>query len=154
MSEQNSQEEKLAQTGILPDNPRARMMPATPSRVAPIPEGPPPWRIIIQISGQVHQQVGLEVRDKILIGRAAPNTDQQPELDLNPYGGADNGVSRRHAMITLIDQCLFVSDLGSTNGTKLNGFLLPPDQQFRLRDGDELRLGTMRLIIRFLKSPF
>ncbi len=144
---------ELARTGILPDEPRARMMPPASSKI-PVSDGPAPWRLIIQVSGKIHQTVGVDVTDKILIGRSAPTSPEIPDLDLDPFGASERGVSRRHAEIRLIEESLFVTDLDSTNGTKLNGFLLPPNQPFRLRHGDELQLGKIRLVIRFLKSPF
>jgi pSer/pThr/pTyr-binding forkhead associated (FHA) protein len=45
---------------------------------------------------------------------------------------------------------LFIRDLGSTNGTRLNGALLSPEQPVRLRDGDELELGQFRTVVRFI----
>lgn len=142
----------LSQTGILPDLPAGRVMPA--SKLSDSPEKQPPWRLVIQISGKSHTTLGLEVTERILIGRADPTADQPPELDLTAYGGKENGVSRRHAEITFLENSLYITDLDSTNGTKLNGFLLPPHQGFRLRDGDELQVGQMKLVIRFLRSPF
>ncbi len=143
----------LSQTGILPDLPAGRMMPA--SKLSDSPEKQPPWRLVIQISGKSHTTLGLEVTERILIGRADPTSpDQPPELDLTAYGGKENGVSRRHAEITFLDNSLYITDLDSTNGTKLNGFLLPPHHGFRLRDGDEVQVGQMKLVVRFLRSPF
>jgi pSer/pThr/pTyr-binding forkhead associated (FHA) protein len=39
-----------------------------------------------------------------------------------------------------------LEDLNSTNGTFLNGKLVPPDQQVRVRTGDIVRFGTLTLI--------
>lgn len=46
--------------------------------------------------------------------------------------------SRRHAMITLNDSALTVEDLGSTNGTSLNGNKLSPNVPQPLNAGDTL----------------
>lgn len=67
--------------------------------------------------------------DPLLIGRA-------PECDLEL---ADSTVSRRHAEIVRDGDAWFVRDLGSSNGTKVNGQGVT-DQM--LRDGDEIRLGA------------
>lgn len=156
MDEQAHQDEhrQLGKTGILPDLPHGRVMPVRASKLSDVPEKLPPWRLVVQISGTSHTTLGLEVTERILVGRSDPDMERQPELDLTDYGGAKNGVSRRHAEIVFIDNSLYISDLNSTNGTKLNGFLLPPNQSFRLRDGDELELGQMKLMIRFLRPPF
>jgi transcriptional regulator with GAF, ATPase, and Fis domain len=55
------------------------------------------------------------------------------------------GVSREHAALVVRDDGVWVEDLGSTNGTRLNGSLLEAPR--RLRDGDELALGHARLTL-------
>ena len=66
-----------------------------------------------------------------------------PDVDLAPYGAAEQGVSRRHAVIRRGEDTLTLVDLGSTNGTHLNGQRLIPHQPRVLRDGDEVRLGKL-----------
>jgi hypothetical protein len=51
----------------------------------------------------------------------------------------DKGVSRRHAQIRTKDGSSTVTDLGSTNGTKLNG---KPVGSRALNDGDRITVGT------------
>lgn len=114
----------------------------------------PPWRLLMQIGGENQTTVGMEIADRIIIGRADPLADFHPDLDLTPYAGQDNGVSRRHAAITQGDKSLYVEDLGSTNGTRINGFQLEANQPYRLRDGDELELGRLRIVVRFVRSPY
>ncbi len=48
------------------------------------------------------------------------------------------GVSRLHAKIERDDTGFFITDLNSTNGTKVNGLLLEANEQRQLRIGDEL----------------
>ncbi len=55
---------------------------------------------------------------------------------------AEGGVSKRHAGIKVDDMRFELADLGSTNGTYVNGAKVT--KQF-LRDGDELRLGENKL---------
>lgn len=59
---------------------------------------------------------------------------------------ADDSVSRHHAMLTSMGEQWMVVDLGSTNGTRLNGWRL--QVQSPLRAGDVLDLGLQRLRIR------
>jgi pSer/pThr/pTyr-binding forkhead associated (FHA) protein len=112
-----------------------------------------PWRLLIHITGESHTTVGMEVKDKIVIGRADSEGEAALDLDLIPYGAAGRGVSRRHIQIVRDEDSLFVEDLNSTNHTLLNGYVLDSRQRYRLHDGDELALGLMRLVVRFVKSP-
>jgi pSer/pThr/pTyr-binding forkhead associated (FHA) protein len=49
--------------------------------------------------------------------------------------------SRRHAQITRKAEQVWVRDLGSKNGTWLQGRRLPPDRDIPWRQGEELRIG-------------
>ena len=57
----------------------------------------------------------------------------------------DESVSRTHARVYARGGELHVEDLGSTNGTFLNGRRLVQGQGVRMRDGDELVLGALTL---------
>jgi pSer/pThr/pTyr-binding forkhead associated (FHA) protein/ribosomal protein L32 len=70
-------------------------------------------------------------------------------VDLSPYGGYHRGLSRRHAAMELRDQRLEIWDLGSSNGTYLNGIRLGADQRHQLRESDEVRFGQMVIQIFF-----
>ena len=52
-------------------------------------------------------------------------------------------------MITRDGDLVHVCDLGSTNGTFLNGRRLIDRQRRLLRNGDELMLGRLRVLVRF-----
>jgi pSer/pThr/pTyr-binding forkhead associated (FHA) protein len=58
----------------------------------------------------------------------------------------DSTVSRLHAVIERFDAGWTVSDLGSSNGTFLNGERIWAPH--RLRNGDEIRVGHTRLLFR------
>jgi len=57
----------------------------------------------------------------------------------------DTGVSRRHLEISWDGQTATLSDLGSTNGTTVNG---NPVQTWQLNDGDVIRVGHSSLVFR------
>ena len=81
-----------------------------------------------------------------IFGRRDPATGAMPDVDLTPFAGYRMGVSRRHAAIRFGDgQNLNLWDLGSSNGTYLNGERLNAHRPYRLHDGDELRLGQMAI---------
>ncbi len=112
-----------------------------------------PWRLLLHLGGDRQTTVGLEVRDHVVIGRRDPLAGFFPDLDLTAYGGKEYGVSRRHAVITQDETALYIKDLSTTNGTRLNGFQLEPERLYRLRDGDELELGRLRMVVRFVRAP-
>ena len=57
----------------------------------------------------------------------------------------DTGVSRRHLEITWDGHHATLTDLGSTNGTTVNG---NPIQTWQLNDGDVIRVGHSSLVFR------
>lgn len=57
----------------------------------------------------------------------------------------DKGASRRHAQIRLKDGVATLTDLGSTNGTRLNGSVV---QSRTLEDGDRITIGSTVLEFR------
>jgi len=57
----------------------------------------------------------------------------------------DKGASRRHAQIKLKDGTATLTDLGSTNGTRLNGQVV---QSRALEDGDRITIGSTVLEFR------
>ncbi len=86
-----------------------------------------------------------------IFGRRDPATGAMPDVDLTPFAGYQMGVSRRHAAIRFGDgQSLNLWDLGSSNGTYLNGERLSAHRPYRLHNGDELRLGSLMMRVHFL----
>jgi hypothetical protein len=93
--------------------------------------------------------VDAENVNEIVVGRSDPNTGHMPDIDLRPYNAVERGVSRRHAIIARRNGALNVIDLGTPNGTFLNGQRLVPNQARVLRDGDDLRLGHLIIHVAF-----
>jgi pSer/pThr/pTyr-binding forkhead associated (FHA) protein len=85
------------------------------------------------------------------LGRAVE--DVAPDIDLTPHKAVELGVSRRHVKLTRQSSTIMVQDLGSVNGTFLNGQKLMPYQPRVLRNEDELCLGRMTLRISFMSAP-
>jgi len=109
-------------------------------------------RMILQLeikgTDQVIQhELGLDC----VVGRA--HEDVVPDLDLAPFDALQRGVSRRHARLTRQSLTVMVQDLGSVNGTFLNGTRLVPFQPRVLRHDDELVLGRLALRVSFLRAP-
>lgn len=91
----------------------------------------------------------VDLIDEITVGRRDPNVAQIPELDLSSHAAYQLGISRRHALIRRVGDRLEIFDLGSKNGTKVNGKPVSPDQPVKLSNGDEISIGrmTLRLIL-------
>jgi hypothetical protein len=87
--------------------------------------------------------ITLQPQQQTVLGRLDNTSPQQPDFDLTPYGALEKGVSRIHAAINRNEDTLTIIDMGSANGTHLNGQRLVPQQPRVLRDGDEIRLGKL-----------
>jgi adenylate cyclase len=58
----------------------------------------------------------------------------------------DPRVSRLHALILKIDSEVILRDLGSGNGTFINGQRIQPKSDFKLKEGDEIKVGSCTLL--------
>ncbi len=87
-----------------------------------------------------------------MIGRYDSQRGEVPEVDLAPFNAIDLGVSRQHARLTVHEDSLYITDLGSANATYLNGLRLTPHQPRILRDSDEIRLGRLKLQVTFVDA--
>lgn len=105
-------------------------------------------RIHVRHSGEI---VETRFKEACVLGREIE--ESHPDLDLTPYGAVKLGVSRQHVRLTQKIATIMVEDLGSRNGTFLNGERLIPKQPRVLRNEDELRLGHMVLRISFRSAP-
>lgn len=68
--------------------------------------------------------------------------DIEPEVDLGKVDGSDT-VSRIHATFELTGSTITLTDLNSTNATKINGKRLTPDTPTTIKDGDTLQFGKI-----------
>jgi pSer/pThr/pTyr-binding forkhead associated (FHA) protein len=105
-------------------------------------------QITLTITG-VNQVVVLQGRTEYVLGREG-HEQVIPDLNLNNYGARDKGVSRVHAALRCDRGQVFLIDLGSTNGTRLNGQPLPAHQPAPVASGDEIRLGKLFMRISFV----
>ena len=85
-----------------------------------------------------------------LLGRYDSVTGMTPEIDLTNEDQSRN-ISRRHARLVIKDGKFFIAEeIGTMNGTFLNGQRLPNGVLTPLKDGDELVLCRLGLTF---KSP-
>ena len=92
--------------------------------------------------------VYIDSKQEFVIGRKVGETSEGL-LDLSAVGGYHLGVSRRHAVIRRTEHGYEMLDLGSANGTWLNDERLIPHKAYPLVSGSHLRLGSMRLFVRY-----
>jgi hypothetical protein len=104
----------------------------------------------LQIRGIV-EKLAFEEGTEIVLGRIdLANKITEPRFDLTPYGGHERGVSREHAVLRYDGTVLTVTDLKSVNGTMHNQKRIEPNVATQLNDRDELTLGNLTIVIRFL----
>lgn len=104
--------------------------------------------VILVIRGMIERLI-ISEKEPFKLGRFEPGRKQDNEIDLTPYGALDRGVSRVHAQLELRGNNLYVSDLGSTNGTYLAGARLEPNQPALLHKGDDLLIGRLSVQVMF-----
>jgi tRNA A-37 threonylcarbamoyl transferase component Bud32 len=81
------------------------------------------------------------------IGRRDPRQNHYPELDLAEH---DRGIaSRNHATIQREGDFYTITDLGSTNGTHVNGALITARLPQRLSQGDRIKIGEVEIEFRW-----
>ena len=91
------------------------------------------------------QILPLADRTEFTLGRMAEGQPIVPDVDLSPYNAYANGVSRLHSAIKLVNNQVVIVDLGSSNGTYLNGTRLSPYVEMPVRDGDIAYLGKLKI---------
>lgn len=82
-------------------------------------------------------------KDVTTIGRPDSPTKNYPDIEID----LDDGVSRKHAEIRLKASQYYVVDVGSTNGTLLNGELMEVNLELKLAHGDRIRVGEKTEIV-------
>lgn len=112
----------------------------------PPPVPPPPTDVAISLfvleAGAI---LPLEGQTEFTLGRSSEGQPMLPDIDLAAFQAYEHGVSRIHALITLGKQEVMVTDLASSNGTRLNGLRLAPHRPSPVEHGDILSLGKLKI---------
>ena len=91
-------------------------------------------------------------KDEVLIGRYDSVTGHRPEIDLTDEDDNRN-VSRRHARLLYKDNTHYIAEeIGTMNGTYINGNRIPTGVLTPINDGDEVTLCRVPVIFK-LASP-
>lgn len=83
-------------------------------------------------------------RTEYTLGRIAKGQPILPEFDLTEFKAYDQGVSRLHAAIKVSPLRVSIIDLGSANGTRVNGQKIVPNVEYPLKNGDVIALGKLK----------
>lgn len=90
--------------------------------------------------------IPLPLQKEVTLGRNDPRASRQPEVNLEPHGAGEAGVSRFHARLRYTAMGWLLEDLNSTNGTSLNMSQIKAGEQHTLRNGDVIRCGRLMLV--------
>ena len=102
--------------------------------------------------GSIHlldtgQVLPLSSRNEFTLGRISDGQPIMPDIDLSPYQAYAGGVSRLHAIIKRDGNRILFMDLGSANGSYINGKRLQPNAEQYINHGDIVALGKLKMQI-------
>ena len=99
-----------------------------------------------------NKKISLKTKGHILLGRADKDSQWQPTVDFTPYGAVEMGVSRVHVDLYFESDQVFVLELGSANGTRVNGVSLQIGGAQQIHNGDLLEMGHLRMRVYFAEN--
>lgn len=95
--------------------------------------------------------ISLTGREDFTLGRASAGQPIVPDIDLSPYRAFEGGVSRLHVSIRIQGRQVSLVDLGSANGTEINGQKVPAHLPQPVQDGDIITLGKFKIQVSIRK---
>jgi hypothetical protein len=139
---------QMVAAGRIPSGPltttmgKAAQREVAPAKPAPVPE--PQLTVKIQLD-----EFQLIMPDERIISLAADmdytlgrNLSKSPKMiNLGGYGDAKE-ISHKHASLVVTHKSCSLEDLGSTNGTSVNGRLLIKGERFPISGGEEIKMGN------------
>lgn len=94
-----------------------------------------------------NRTIHLSGRPEYSLGRIAEGQPILPDVDLAEFEAYAQGVSRLHASIKVGLQRVSIMDLGSANGTRVNGQKIVPHVDYPVKHGDIIALGKFKFQI-------
>jgi DNA-binding NtrC family response regulator len=101
------------------------------------PSAPVALAYLLVRQGEATQVIDLHDGDEVVLGRGAEAT---VALD-------DARASREHARVARRGEVISVVDLGSRNGTRLNGQMIAANEERRVRSGDVIGIGHVEIVV-------
>ncbi len=120
--------------------PAADQVVATPAPAAPV--GP---RLLFDNGAEL---VLPTDKQEVVVGREDPISGIFPEVDLTAHGGESGGVSRQHARLSKQGATWVITDLNSTNYTRIDGTRLEANTPHELKDGMKIQFGRVAVTFR------
>lgn len=96
---------------------------------------------------EAKQTLQLAGRSEFTLGRVAEGQPILPDVDLSPFDAYAQGVSRLHAALKINKNRVAIMDLGSSNGTRVNGQKIVPHVDYPISHNDQIALGKLRIQI-------
>jgi len=94
---------------------------------------------------EAKQTLQLVGRKEYTLGRVAEGQPILPDVDLSPFDAYAQGVSRLHAALKINKNRVAIMDLGSSNGTRVNGQKIVPHVDYPINHNDQIALGKLRI---------
>jgi hypothetical protein len=121
----------------------------TPGKAAAEQKAPSPYTLILIENPEKIFIVKAE--GTTLVGRKDPVTEIYPDIDLSTVD-TNRSISRRHAKLSVSGQEIFLQEeIGTTNGTFLNGERLKKGEYYPVHEGDEVQFGLVRCTFKVAK---
>jgi hypothetical protein len=105
---------------------------------------------IVCMIGDETLPIPVNLKNKVYIGRDVTARLFASFIDLSPFGGRELGVSRIHAVIEKSLNGIYqIMDLGSMNGSKIDGNRLKPFKLYPLTDDMKISIGSFPIRLQF-----
>lgn len=88
----------------------------------------------------------LPEASEVTLGRIDPYKQFSVDVDLSIAGAHDQGVGRMHARVFVRDGRVWLEDLQSSNGSRIDGAWVHPNEPMPLYFGSMFCLGQMSLV--------
>ncbi len=95
--------------------------------------------------------IHLSDKKDFTLGRAVEGQSILPDVDLSAYDAFSQGVSRMHVSLRIFNGDVYVMDLGSSNGTKINGQKIVPHVEYSISHGDLVTLGRLKVQVLLIR---
>src|ERR1041385_6504815 len=106
-----------------------------------------PEILTIQLPGIGKILAAVPIGAELVIGRFETNDIGPLCLNLSPFRAIDQGVSRRHAKVKHTDSGWWIEDIGSSNGTWLDGEQLAPFEPRQIQANSHLLLAQLECYV-------
>lgn len=115
-----------------------------------VPDGTHVWKLRLELSRDPAVTFDLTIDREVSIGR----DEADGVITLFPTVDAEGlGMSRKHAMFRPTATVLYLLDLGSTNGTRINTRPLGVNTPYPVMNGDMVAIGRLEFIVRIVHMP-